>query len=563
MDQKKRHLTTSRAALEDVRKVLFRVTWLLSISLCLLAACYRPQASYEPWKVPGSGETAILNTPQAPFAATPTPTRGLSLLPGEPSPTPDPKQLANTEEPLMTAVANISLTPAPLSAWPTPGTPVELPPLRAETISYTIRSGDTLAKIALNHQVSVRQILDVNQIQYPNLIQPDQVLVIPPASANELATNFKIVPDSEVFYSPSAADFDTASVIQQFNGYLNTYTQNIEDGRFLTGAQAVQEVADNFSINPRLLLALIEYRNGWMTYQNTKPLYHTYALGWADPHRSGLYEQLGWAANEITRGYTMWENRQLSVWTLADGTVMRIDPTINAGTAGLQYLFSLLYGTQEWKQAVSEQGFFATYQRMFGYPFAFSIDPLVPEGLVQPEMQLPLAEGDVWFLTGGPHWGWGTGSAWAALDFGPPGRETDYGCFESRTPVTAAADGLVVRSGNGAVVLDLDGDGSEQTGWTLLYMHIATEGRVKAGSAVKAGDFIGYPSCEGGVSNGTHFHIARRYNGVWIAADGAIPFNLEGWIASSTGNVYDGYLTKDGISVEAYNGRSSINEISR
>ena len=34
-------------------------------------------------------------------------------------------------------------------------------------------------------------------------------------------------------------------------------------------------------------------------------------------------------------------------------------------------------------------------------------------------------------------------------------------------------------------------------------------------------------------------------------------------IASSTGNVYDGYLTKDGISVEAYNGGSSINEISR
>ncbi len=97
------------------------------------------------------------------------------------------------------------------------------------------------------------------------------------------------------------------------------------------------------------------------------------------------------------------------------------------------------------------------------------------------------------------------------------------------------ADGVIVRSEFGEVVQDLDGDGDERTGWTLLYMHIGTSGRVPVGKKLKAGEFIGHPSCEGGVSNGTHTHVARRYNGEWIPADGSLPFNLDGWISEGAG----------------------------
>jgi murein DD-endopeptidase MepM/ murein hydrolase activator NlpD len=86
--------------------------------------------------------------------------------------------------------------------------------------------------------------------------------------------------------------------------------------------------------------------------------------------------------------------------------------------------------------------------------------------------------------------------------------------------VTAVADGYIVRAGDGSVVQDLDNDGYEQTGWTVLYMHIDSNERVEAGAYVYAGDRIGHPSCEGGISNATHLHIARRYNGEWIPADG-------------------------------------------
>jgi len=52
------------------------------------------------------------------------------------------------------------------------------------------------------------------------------------------------------------------------------------------------------------------------------------------------------------------------------------------------------------------------------------------------------------------------------------------------------------------------------------------------------------PSCEGGVSTGTHLHFARKYNGEWILADGPLPFNLDGWIAKESIVEYQGTLTR-------------------
>ena len=129
--------------------------------------------------------------------------------------------------------------------------------------------------------------------------------------------------------------------------------------------------------------------------------------------------------------------------------------------------------------------------------------------------------------------------------------------------MVASAPGLVVRSGDGAVMLDLDGDGYEQTGWVLFYMHIAARDRVALGTALKAGDRIGHPSCEGGVSQGTHTHFVRKYNGEWIAADGPIPFVLDGWVSQGLGTEYDGTLTRAGVTIEACDCRGPDNQIAR
>jgi len=183
------------------------------------------------------------------------------------------------------------------------------------------------------------------------------------------------------------------------------------------------------------------------------------------------------------------------------------------------------------------------YQTLFGNSWAPNVNlPNIPVSLQQPDLGFPFADGETWSLTGGPHAGWGTAALrpWSALDFGPP----VSGCNPYNHPVVAMADGIVVRSETGLVMEDLDGDGKEQTGWDLLYLHIATVGRDQVGQNLKRGDPIGYPSCEGGEATGTHVHIARKYNGEWMPADSVVPFNLEGWIAHNGDSAYSGYLTR-------------------
>jgi murein DD-endopeptidase MepM/ murein hydrolase activator NlpD len=325
----------------------------------------------------------------------------------------------------------------------------------------------------------------------------------------------------------------------------------------------VQRVAQDYSVNPLLLLAVLEHQSGWITNSEPISITQTYPIGMYNSARKGLYSQLVWTANQLNMGFYLWRVNGIGTWVLTDGSAVPIDPTINAGTAAVQNLFAQLYARAEWDRAVSPKGLFATYSALFGYPFDYSIDPLVPPNLEQPPMQLPFEKGKIWAYTGGPHSGWDSGSAWAALDFAPPGEAR--GCVLSGDWVVAVADGQIVRADQGSVVQDIDGDGLEQTGWAVLYLHIDRYERVQAGTYLKAGDRIGHPSCEGGYSVGTHLHIARKYNGEWIPADQSLPFVMDGWVSSSSGVIYNGYLTKDGrrLMAEAYNQRSDINKIQR
>ena len=113
------------------------------------------------------------------------------------------------------------------------------------------------------------------------------------------------------------------------------------------------------------------------------------------------------------------------------------------------------------------------------------------------------------------------------------------------------ADGIIVRSDHGIVIQSIDGDPYSQTGWAIFYLHIETRDRVEEGARLKAGDPIGHPSCEGGISNGTHLHIARRYNGEWISADQDIPFEMDGWVSQSLGYEYQGLLVRGDQVIQA------------
>jgi len=484
---------------------------------------------------------------------------------GTPQPTPAPpgKMFAP-----MVRQANIQDIPTP-----TPDAPHDLPEMRAEAEEYTVQPGDTLGEIARLYGVNVDSIVQINEIANPNVLSVGQVLKIPPPSPSSQGDSFKIIPDSEMVYGPGAVTFDITGFIREQNGYLIRYQQEVEElgNATLNGPQVVERVAQQYSVNPRLLLAVLEYTSGWVTLAEPPSETLEFPIGIRDQAwRAGLYRQLSWAANQLNRGFYLWRVNGVSSWVLADSSVTPVSATINAGTAGVQQFFASRYGRADWDGAISAEGLFATFVGLFGYPFDYAVEPLIPPGIRQPDLQLPFEVGVTWAFTGGPHGGWGDGSAWAALDFAPP--VLGLGCGASDLWVVSSADGPIVRAENGEVMQDVDtsslpggaaSDGYEQTGWTVLYMHIAANDRVQAGDYVRAGERIGHPSCEGGFSTATHMHIARRYNGEWIPADQTLPFVLDGWISRSAGREYDGFLEKNGHSIEAWNGISPDNSIKR
>ena len=458
-------------------------------------------------------------------------------VPGEPA--------AEAATPLRPAA-----TPLPPLPIVTVHAPTTVPTLDENTFQYITQPGDTLASLALRFGMPVEQIPNPQNAAPQMLLPAGQALALPNllsagAEAGNTANPGALLPDDEIVYSPTAADFSVAEYIQQSGGFLSSYSEPSES-EVLSGTQIIQRVANETSINPRLLLAVLEYRSHWVLGSPAENSSQPYPIGFYAGDYKGLYKEMILVARQLTIGYYGWRTGKVSSLEFANGSKQRIHPTVNAGTAALQYLFSKLYGPADWQSELySPARFIAFYAIMFGDPWDRSarFGPQLPDGLAQPALELPFPSGQTWTLTGGPHVAWGVGSSWGGLDFAPASVEA--GCGVSRFWATAAAEGTVVRAEDGEVVLDLDGDGSEQTGWVLLYLHIAKADRVAAGKHLKMDDVVGHPSCEGGFSTGTHLHLARKYNGEWIEADGPLPFVLSGWTAKAGDRQYTGGLVKN------------------
>ena len=431
---------------------------------------------------------------------------------------------------------------------PQPTELATLDPTTNPPYQYYVQAGDSLRTLAARFGVNPDQITSPDPIPQTGLVNPGQLLIIPRTLTNT-SSSTHIMPDSEVVFSPTAADFDVAAFVKQAGGYLSQYSEYLGTTGNTTGSQVIQRVATEFSVNPRLLLSLLEYQAHWVTGQPATLAERYYPMGLMnviclDPTKC-LYAEMSQIVSLLSQGYYGWRDGTLTSITFSDKTTLRLAPDLNAGSVAIQFLFAHLYDNlPEWAGALNATtGFPALHNNLFGNMWlrAQTIEPLFPATLTQPEMILPFEPGVIWSFTGGPHAAFGAAGARAALDFAPGG--TQSGCYTSTAWVDASATGLVVRADHNQVVVDLDGDGYEQTGWTILYMHIATDGMIQKGTRVSVGDHLGHPSCEGGTATGVNLHIARKYNGEWILADSAIPFVLSGWQAHAGPKDYQGTMT--------------------
>jgi LasA protease len=425
--------------------------------------------------------------------------------------------------------------------------PTRQPFKPGELVDYTAQSGDSLPVLAIHFNTTVEEILTANPIipTDATTMPPGMPMKIPIYYMPLWGSSYQIIPDSLFINGPEQVDFDTSSFVNQTDGWLKKYSAYVS-GQTRSGAEIVDYVALNYSISPQLLLALLDYQTGALS--DPRQPVDEFLLGFEDKDRATMYLQLLDAAGLLNNGYYAWRSGKLTELELEDGSLERPDPWQNAATVGLQYYYSIIYTKPYYQRATSPDGLAATYATLFGDPWV-EVNDHIPGSLHQPDFRLPFLPGKLWAYTGGPHTGWGNGEPFAAIDFAPP--STLHGCAPSNEWVVALADGLIARSETGIVVLDVDMDGDERTGWTVFYLHVGEDDRVPLGTRVIAGDVIGHPSCERGSSTGTHIHIARKYNGEWMLAEGVLGFNLEGWMAFCGDAAYEGTLEKGGARVRA------------
>ncbi|BAJ65120.1 hypothetical protein ANT_30940 [Anaerolinea thermophila UNI-1] len=415
-----------------------------------------------------------------------------------------------------------------------------------EQFPYVTQPGDTLDAIRRRFRLDSTASLILPQPLEEFAYLPAGLEMQVPVFFSQTLTGAALFPDSEVVYGPPSAGFDVETWVAQTQGFLSRYSETV-DGETLSGAQIVRRVALETSINPRLLLAVLEWRSGWVLGEPAggNP---EHPLGFDAPSHVGLYRELLLSTRFLTMGYYGWRGGTLEQIEFASGDAYPPSPFLNAGSVAVQNLGAKFTGDlSRWANSLyGEQGLLAVYVRLFGSPWenALPYEPHLParEAWNEPAWELPFPEGEAWSFTGGPHVAWGLGSPRGALDFAPI--EQPKGCSTSTRWATASAAGVVARSERGALVLDTDGDGQEQTGWTLLYLHLADEGRLPVGSSVQVNDRLGHPSCEGGIATGRHVHIVRRYNGEWIGVSPVTPFVLSGWEVQAGELAYQGRLVK-------------------
>ncbi len=487
-----------------------------------------------------------------------------------------------TATPSIVALAANAVTAIPSQPSPPTDTPFPHPTLNPEATpaefqsEYVVQVGDTLSEIAHRFNTTTPILAQLNGLYNPNLISVGQVLLLPGLPAQD-SPAVKTLPNSALIRGPGSDALDIASFIQNQPGFIREYSELLEYGAAAGGlqyelrsaAEIVNQVSLEYSIDPRILLSLLEYQGRWLSSSSPQDPRRQQPIVTGSEPPNGLYRQLSWAADWLNRGYYGWKYQELKVLTDFSGERYRIPAGLNAASVALQTLFSQINPAPIWLQKVSSEGFLKQYRAYFGDPFAQGGDENIQFPLSQPALDLPFARGETWYFTGGPHQGWGRYSPWSALDFAPPDAGQHYGpCFRSDYAVRAMAEGQVVYSHAGLLIQDLEADGQPGSGWLLFYLHLSEEGRASEGEWLAAGDIVGHPSCEGGFSTATHVHIARRYNGEWLPAncndctpEAMTPtFTLGGWRAEGIRNqAYQGKLLREGEERIADQGRNNPN----
>src|SRR5215213_1955809 len=154
------------------------------------------------------------------------------------------------------------LAPTPMPA-PTSERPNYAP---GELVDYTAQNGDTLPALAARFNTTDEEIREANPIipLDATTMPPGLPMKIPIYYLPLWGTAYQSIPDHAFVNGPAQIGFSTSAFVANTSGWLKDYRVYAGE-RTRTGAEAVDYIAQNYSISPQLLLALLEYQTGALT----------------------------------------------------------------------------------------------------------------------------------------------------------------------------------------------------------------------------------------------------------------------------------------------------------
>ncbi len=95
--------------------------------------------------------------------------------------------------------------------------------MTAAPFLYYAQSGDMLSAVANRFGVEESEITSDADLTKTTLIDPGTLLVIPNRITEATTPNIQIMPDAEIIFSITAADFDVEEYVKKAGGYLSKF----------------------------------------------------------------------------------------------------------------------------------------------------------------------------------------------------------------------------------------------------------------------------------------------------------------------------------------------------
>jgi LasA protease len=386
-----------------------------------------------------------------------------------------------------------------------------------ELVGYTAQSGDNLPMLASRFNSSEEAIRKVNSILPANVTTLPQGLPmqIPIYYTPFWGSALKLLPNSAFVYSSSSEyrDFSTlmVGIIEKSEVFQQLFSlESVQEQFWQTCLEA--------SIDPRLVLSLAVY--GFEPNSGLLPA-SSALLESITAHNTDLLQRWLGLLNE---GFYGFETGQLMELELPDGTIERLDPWQNAGSAALRYFFSqMLETTTDYQRAVEPDGFAATYEKLFEDPWTTEVEVL-PGSLAWIPAGLPINPQGGWQAAALPE-GNLKSMPWSGVMAGFHASIQDSKDKNAYGKVFASIGGTITRMDASQLVVSQAGM-RETQGWSVVYYGVNVKPGLKEGDMVEIGESLGHVNA---LAWNASFWLARKFNGEWVGANGVVPFTLGGW----------------------------------